>query len=92
MLSAVSQGVAVLGAGDGLMERTMTKGNEAQHPRNQKRVIRLQVILNSRELAAIDDFWMEMRLPTRAAAVRHLLARGLSVQDPAAPGPQPRRS
>ncbi|MCP3397759.1 MULTISPECIES: ribbon-helix-helix domain-containing protein [unclassified Bradyrhizobium] len=42
--------------------------------------IRLQVELSKEELQAIDDFWFAERLPSRAAAVRELLRRGLTVQ------------
>jgi hypothetical protein len=39
---------------------------------------RLQVMLDPEELRAIDDFRFNYRLPTRAAAVRELLKRGLA--------------
>ncbi|MCR4266740.1 hypothetical protein [Nitratireductor sp. ZSWI3] len=38
---------------------------------------RLQVMLNAEELRAIDNFRFENRMPSRAAAVRELLRRGL---------------
>jgi len=38
---------------------------------------RLQVMLDPEELRAIDNFRFNHRLPTRAAAVRELLHRGL---------------
>lgn len=38
---------------------------------------RLQVMLGPEELRAIDNFRFARRLPTRAAAVRELLKRGL---------------
>jgi hypothetical protein len=40
---------------------------------------RLQVMLAPEELAAVDDFRFEHRMPTRAAAVRELLKLGLTV-------------
>ena len=40
---------------------------------------RLQVMLSPEELAALDDFRFERRMPTRAAAVRELLKLGLTV-------------
>jgi hypothetical protein len=43
-----------------------------------KRTERLQVHLQPEELAAIHDFQYSNRLPTRAAAVRELLRRGLA--------------
>jgi hypothetical protein len=39
---------------------------------------RLQVMLDGDELAALDDFRFANRMPSRAAAVRELLRRGLS--------------
>jgi len=42
-----------------------------------KRAVRLQVLLSATERRAVDDFRFEERLPTRAAAVRELLRRGL---------------
>ena len=42
-----------------------------------ERTERLQVILTRDEISAIDDFRFENRLPSRAAAVRELLRRGL---------------
>jgi hypothetical protein len=44
-----------------------------------KRTERLQVMLEPEELEALDDWRFENRLPTRAAAVRELLRRGLSI-------------
>lgn len=40
---------------------------------------RLQVMLSPDELAALDDFRFQHRMPTRAAAVRELLKLGLTV-------------
>ena len=39
---------------------------------------RLQVMLSPEELAIIDDFRFKHRMPTRAAAVRELLKRGVA--------------
>lgn len=39
---------------------------------------RLQIMLDPEELRAIDDFRYRYRLPSRAAAVRELLKRGLA--------------
>jgi len=38
---------------------------------------RLQIMLDTNELAAVDDFRFANRMPSRAAAVRELLRRGL---------------
>jgi hypothetical protein len=39
---------------------------------------RLQIMLTPEELAALDDFRFKERMPSRAAAVRELLRRGLA--------------
>lgn len=39
---------------------------------------RLQIMLSLEELSALDDFRYQYRLPSRAAAVRELLKRGLA--------------
>jgi hypothetical protein len=39
---------------------------------------RLQVMLSPEELTALDDFRFKRRMPSRAAAVRELLRRGLA--------------
>jgi hypothetical protein len=41
---------------------------------------RLQIMLTEDELATIDDWRFECRMPTRAAAVRELLKRGLAAE------------
>lgn len=41
---------------------------------------RLQIMLKSDELVALDDFRYKYRLPSRAAAVRELLKRGLHAE------------
>ena len=41
---------------------------------------RLQIMLASDELAALDDWRFAHRMPSRAAAVRELLKRGLSAE------------
>ncbi len=38
---------------------------------------RLQIMLNGEELAMIDDWRFKTRMPSRAAAIRELLRRGL---------------
>ena len=42
------------------------------------RTERLQIIVDTDELAVIDDFRFKSRMPSRAAAVRELLRRGLA--------------
>ncbi len=44
---------------------------------NREREERLQIMLTLRELRAVDDFRYQARMPSRAAAVRELLNRGL---------------
>lgn len=41
---------------------------------------RLQVMLTPEELTALDDFRFRKRMPSRAAAVRELLKRGLAAE------------
>ena len=41
---------------------------------------RLQIMLNREELAALDDSRFRMRMPSRAAAVREILRRGLAAE------------
>jgi hypothetical protein len=41
---------------------------------------RLQIMLTDEELAALDDWRFVKRMPSRAAAVRELLKRGLSAE------------
>ena len=41
---------------------------------------RLQIMLTEEELSAIDDWRFQRRMPTRAAAVRELLKRGLAAE------------
>jgi hypothetical protein len=47
---------------------------------NATREQRLQIMLTGAELAAIDDWRFSRRMPTRAAAVRELLKRGLAAE------------
>jgi hypothetical protein len=51
---------------------------------------RLQVILGADELSALDDWRFTHRMPSRAAAVRELLRRGLGFGTDGA-GPDGRR-
>ena len=44
------------------------------------RVERLQIMLTESELAALDDWRFERRMPSRAAAVRELLRLGLTAE------------
>ena len=44
------------------------------------RAERLQIMLDGPELAAVDDFRFKKHMPSRAAAVRELLKRGLSAE------------
>jgi hypothetical protein len=45
------------------------------------RTERVDIILSSEEIAAIDEFRLNARIPTRAAAVRELLKRGLDEEN-----------
>lgn len=44
------------------------------------RAERLQIMLTPEELAALDDWRFKARMPSRAAAVRELLKRGLAAE------------
>ena len=44
------------------------------------RETRLQIMLSDEELAAIDDWRFQQRMPSRAAAIRQLLNAGLRVK------------
>jgi hypothetical protein len=44
------------------------------------RDIRMQIMLQPEELKAIDDWRFVQRMPSRAAAVRELLRRGLTAE------------
>jgi metal-responsive CopG/Arc/MetJ family transcriptional regulator len=44
------------------------------------RETRLQIMLDDEELAAIDDWRFKRRMPSRAAAIRELLRRGLQAE------------
>jgi hypothetical protein len=55
------------------MSEKTAKGNELL------RGERLQIMLEADELRALDDFRFANRMPSRAAAVRELLRRGLGV-------------
>ena len=41
---------------------------------------RLQIMLNPKEISALDDWRFAHRLPSRAAAIRELLKRGLAAE------------
>lgn len=49
--------------------------------REQKRSERIQLMLDVDELEAIDAWRFDNRLPTRAAAIRELIKRGLMNRD-----------
>ena len=49
-------------------------------PTQREREERLQIMLNGEELVAVDDFRFKRRMPSRAAAVRELLRRGLAAE------------
>lgn len=54
------------------MTEKTAKGNDLQ------RGERLQIMLDGGELKALDDFRYNNRMPSRAAAIRELLRRGLA--------------
>jgi len=46
-----------------------------------KRTEKLQIMLSDEELEAIDNWRFDNRLPSRAAAIRELITRGLNSQE-----------
>ena len=59
---------------------------------DQTRGERLQIMLSPDELTVVDDFRFKERMPSRAAAVRELLKRGLSTEGYALAAPGTRSS
>jgi hypothetical protein len=53
---------------------------EASVSASVERAERLQIMLDADELSAVDDFRFKNRMPSRAAAVRELMKRGLSAE------------
>jgi hypothetical protein len=53
-------------------------GKRPKKSAKRERTERLQVMLPADELAALDEFRYRVRMPSRAAAVRELLRRGLA--------------
>jgi hypothetical protein len=51
---------------------------EARNGAGEERIERLQVMLTATELQILDDFRFKRRMPSRAAAIRELLRRGLT--------------
>jgi metal-responsive CopG/Arc/MetJ family transcriptional regulator len=50
----------------------------AREKGTREREERLQIMLSDEELRALDDWRFEMRMPSRAAAIRELLRLGLA--------------
>jgi hypothetical protein len=46
----------------------------------RNREIRLQIMLDGSEVAALEDWRFKKRMPSRAAAVRELIRRGLAAE------------
>jgi hypothetical protein len=44
------------------------------------RSIRLQIMLDGNEVAALEDWRFKKRMPSRAAAVREIIRRGLAAE------------
>ena len=45
-----------------------------------KRIERMQIMLSAEEISALDDWRFSSRMPSRSAAVRELLRRGLAAE------------
>ena len=63
-------------------ETSENKGTTMELTRHE----RLQIMLTEEELNALDDWRFTHRMPSRAAAVRELLRRGLAAEGVAADG------
>ena len=46
----------------------------------RERIVRLQIMLDDVELEAIEDWRFKTHMPSRAAAVRELMRRGLAAE------------
>jgi hypothetical protein len=57
-----------------------TSGKGMQAMTDRMREERLQIMLSPEELSSLDDFRFRKRMPSRAAAVRELLKRGLAAE------------
>ena len=64
------------------------KAGKMASKRKLHRTERLQVMLDERELGLIDEWRFDKRIPTRAAAIRELIARGLKAQELDDPEPR----
>ena len=64
----------MLRKGEMAMAEKTAKGNDLS------RGERLQIMLDADELRALEDFRFSHRMPSRAAAVRELLRRGLAAE------------
>ncbi len=73
---------------DGLRPHGSAMTNANRNPREE----RLQVMLLVEEIRAIDDFRFANRMPSRAAAIRELLRRGLAAEGFGAAAPGSRSS
>src|SRR3984893_20638 len=62
------------------LERDRDRGMGSVMAASLMRPQRLQVMLSPDELRAIDDFRFSRRMPSRAAAVRELMGRGLAAE------------
>ena len=63
------------------------KGDVAQMAQaKRQRAERLQIMLSGEELVALDDFRFRHRMPSRAAAIREILRRGVGVVEKLASG------
>lgn len=47
---------------------------------SRERLVRLQIMLDNDELEAIETWRFQTRMPSRAAAVRELMRRGLAAE------------
>jgi hypothetical protein len=62
------------------LKETVMRDAEAPPPADNKRAERLQIMITDDELAALDDWRYLARMPSRSAAVRELIRRGLAAE------------
>jgi len=53
----------------------------SDHISERQKLVRIAVFIPTNDLAAIDDYRYSKRIPSRAAAIRQLLFRGLEEED-----------
>jgi hypothetical protein len=74
------------------LKKILKRPKNSSKGARRDRTERLQVLLPAEELAAIDEFRFQAWMPSRAAAVRELLRRGLIASGELKKGPESRNN